>query len=84
MTSDVVDAGIGYTVLDDFHFRAAGLRDQQLGGYYLTEDDGRVLKIFPGSEHLRYTIPFRPCLRHDRLLPTCRRTIAWRRIDVRR
>lgn len=58
MTSDVVDAGIGYTVLDDFHFRAAGLRDAQLTGYYLTEDDGRVLKIFPGSEHLRYTIPF--------------------------
>lgn len=60
LTSDVVDAGIGYTVLDDFHFRAAGLRDDQLTGYFLTEDDGRVLKIFPGSEHLRYTIPFQP------------------------
>jgi hypothetical protein len=60
MTSDVVDAGVRYTVLDDFHFRAAGLRDNQLTGYYLTEDDGRVLKIFPGSERLRYTIPFRP------------------------
>ena len=59
LTKDVVDAGIQYTVLDDFHFRAAGLRDHQLTGYYLTEDDGRVLKIFPGSEHLRYTIPFR-------------------------
>ncbi len=58
LTKDVVDAGIQYTVLDDFHFRAAGLRDNQLTGYYLTEDDGRVLKIFPGSEHLRYTIPF--------------------------
>lgn len=60
LTSDVVDAGIQYTVLDDFHFRAAGLRDPQLTSYFLTEDDGRVLKIFPGSEHLRYTIPFRP------------------------
>jgi hypothetical protein len=60
MTSDVVDAGVRYTVLDDFHFRAAGLRDHQLTGYYLTEDDGRVLKVFPGSERLRYTIPFRP------------------------
>lgn len=60
MTSDVVDAGIEYTVLDDFHFRAAGLRDHQLHSYYVTEDDGRVLKIFPGSERLRYTIPFRP------------------------
>jgi alpha-amylase len=60
LTSDVVDAGIGYTVLDDFHFRAAGLRDHQLTSYFISEDDGRVLKIFPGSEHLRYTIPFRP------------------------
>jgi alpha-amylase len=60
LTSDVVDAGIAYTVLDDFHFRAAGLLEQQLTSYFLTEDDGRVLKIFPGSERLRYTIPFRP------------------------
>ena len=27
-------------------------------GYYLSEDEGRLLKIFPGSEKLRYTIPF--------------------------
>lgn len=58
LTSDIVDAGIQYTVLDDFHFRAAGLRDEKLTGYYLTEDDGRILRIFPGSERLRYTIPF--------------------------
>lgn len=60
LTSDVVDAGIRYTVLDDYHFRAAGLSEADLTGYYLTEDDGRVLSIFPGSERLRYTIPFRP------------------------
>ncbi len=60
LTGDVVDAGIQYTVLDDFHFRAAGLREDQLHGYFLTEDDGRVLRVFPGSERLRYTIPFRP------------------------
>ena len=58
LTGDVVDAGIAYTVLDDFHFKAAGLRDEQLTGYFITEDSGRVLRVFPGSEHLRYTIPF--------------------------
>ena len=51
-------AGIEYTMLDDFHFKNAGLRDDELHGYYLTEDDGRLLAIFPGSERLRYTIPF--------------------------
>ncbi len=57
-TSDLVDAGIEYTILDDFHFKAAGLTESQLAGHLLTEDQGRVLSVFPGSERLRYTIPF--------------------------
>ncbi len=60
LTSDIAAAGIAYTVLDDYHFRAAGLSDDRLTGYYLTEDDGQLLRIFPGSERLRYTIPFAP------------------------
>jgi 4-alpha-glucanotransferase len=56
--SDMTRAGIEYTVLDDHHFKCAGLRDEHLYGYYLSEDEGRLLKIFPGSEKLRYTIPF--------------------------
>ncbi len=55
---DITDAGIEYTLVDDFHFRSAGLSDDQLHGYYLTEDEGRLLKIFPDSERLRYTIPY--------------------------
>ena len=58
LTSDLSRAGAKYTVLDDFHFRNAGLTNQQLHGYYITEDDGRTLSIFPGSERLRYLIPF--------------------------
>jgi alpha-amylase len=55
---DLVDAGVEYTILDDFHFKNAGLSDPQLAGHLLTEDDGRVLSVFPGSERLRYLIPF--------------------------
>jgi alpha-amylase len=58
LTSDLVRAGIKYTVLDDFHFKNAGLDDAQLDGYYVTEDDGQVLRVLPGSERLRYLIPF--------------------------
>jgi len=58
LTADLAAAGIKYTVLDDYHFKSAGLTDEQLHGYYLSEDDGRLLSIFPGSEPLRYTIPF--------------------------
>ena len=57
-TRDLVDAGIEYTVLDDFHFRCAGLHESQLTGHWLTEDEGRLLSVFPGSERLRYLIPF--------------------------
>ncbi len=57
-TRDLADAGVRYTVLDDFHFKNAGLTEAELHGSYLTEDDGRVISLFPGSEPLRYWIPF--------------------------
>ena len=58
LASDLASAGIEYTILDDFHFRNAGISSSQLSGYFVTEDDGQVLSVFPGSERLRYLIPF--------------------------
>ncbi len=58
LVAAIAEAGIEYTILDDFHFQRAGIQGDDLFGYYLTEDEGRLLKIFPGSETLRYTIPF--------------------------
>ena len=55
---DIVDAGIEYTVLDDSHFRSAGHTPDELTSHFLTEDEGRLLQIFPVSEPLRYAIPF--------------------------
>ncbi|MBN2580161.1 MAG: DUF1926 domain-containing protein [Pirellulales bacterium] len=57
-TRDLADAGIEYTVLDDFHFKCAGLPEERLTGHFITEDEGRLLSVFPGSERLRYLIPF--------------------------
>jgi alpha-amylase len=56
--SDIAAAGIEYTMLDDSHFRWAGLASDKLHGYYLTENEGQLLKIFPDDETLRYTIPW--------------------------
>jgi alpha-amylase len=58
LVSAIAQAGIEYTILDDYHFQRAGVTGDDLFGYYLTEDEGRLLKVFPGSETLRYTIPF--------------------------
>jgi len=60
LTADVADAGIQYTILDDFHFKNAGLQQEELFGYYVTEEYGKLTSVFPGSERLRYTIPFAP------------------------
>ncbi len=54
----IVEAGIEFTVLDDFHFSRTGLGPDDLYGYYLTEDQGRILKVFPNCERMRYLIPW--------------------------
>ena len=56
----LVEAGVEYISIDDYHFKKSGLREEDLHGYYLTEEDGKYLKVFPGSETLRYIIPFHP------------------------
>ena len=52
-------AGVEYAVVDDYHFRCAGLRDKELFAYYIAEDRGKLLRMFSGSQFLRYAIPFR-------------------------
>ncbi|PKM83677.1 MAG: hypothetical protein CVU88_01740 [Firmicutes bacterium HGW-Firmicutes-13] len=55
----VADAGIEYIVVDDSHFKGVGLSEEDCTGYYVTEEQGRKLKVFPISEKLRYLIPFK-------------------------
>lgn len=55
---DIAAAGIQYTIIDDYHFRCAGIPQDELAGYYVTEDEGRLLFVFPDSEKLRYLVPF--------------------------
>ncbi|HPG38577.1 MAG TPA: DUF1926 domain-containing protein [bacterium] len=60
LAGPIAKAGVKYTVMDDSHFKSAGLQDQNLFGYYITEHEGEILKIFPISERMRYLIPFQP------------------------
>ncbi|MFH0976817.1 MAG: alpha-amylase/4-alpha-glucanotransferase domain-containing protein [Spirochaetota bacterium] len=50
---------LDYTILDDIHFRYAGIGEEELYGYFLTERLDKKLKIFPIDRFLRYAIPFR-------------------------
>jgi alpha-amylase len=54
------ESGIKYTVVDDAHFAASGEDIEKLKGYYVTEDQGEKLNIFPISQLMRYYIPFKP------------------------
>jgi len=60
MVKLLADQDIHYTILDDYHLKNAGIIGEKLYGYYLTEDQGRVISIFPSDEDLRYMIPFAP------------------------
>ena len=61
--SDIVhsllESGIKYVLVDDFHFLSAGKKKEELHGYYVTEGEGKTLAIFPIDETLRYLTPFR-------------------------
>ncbi len=54
------EAGIEWTILDDIHFKNVGLEDKDLYGYYATEDQSSILKVYATSKKMRYTIPWRP------------------------
>ncbi|MEW6482513.1 MAG: alpha-amylase/4-alpha-glucanotransferase domain-containing protein [bacterium] len=48
-----------YTTIDDTHFLWSGIPIDSLSGYFLTEEQGNTLGIFPIDKNLRYFIPFR-------------------------
>ena len=59
IVDSLVDCGIEYIITDDYHFIAAGFDERVLKGYYMTEEGGNKLGIFPISRALRYLVPFK-------------------------
>ncbi len=53
----IAQAGLRFTMLDDTHFRNAGVMGD-LRGYSVTEKAGAPIGIFPIDKELRYAIPF--------------------------
>ena len=52
------EAGVEFVLVDDSHFALAGLDPEALGGYYLTEEQGASVAVFPINQRLRYLVPF--------------------------
>ena len=58
LPTTLVRAGYEWIVLDDAHFRAAAIPEDDLWGSYTTDDQGEVLTAFGTEQGLRYRIPF--------------------------
>jgi hypothetical protein len=58
LASVLAEASVGYTVLDDIHFLAAGFEQRELFADYIAEDKGQTIRILPGQKSLRYLIPW--------------------------
>ncbi len=54
------DAGLKYVIVDDNHFRATGVTEEDTFYSYITEDEGKTLRVFPINEELRYLTPWKP------------------------
>ncbi len=59
LTKNLAESGVKYLVMDDAHFKSAGLREEETFGYYLMEEQGATVGVFPISEKMRYMVPFR-------------------------
>lgn len=60
MARILAQSDVEYAALDDTHFFCSGIGPEELYGYYMTEEEGEPVKIFPIQEKLRYLIPFHP------------------------
>ena len=59
LPTSLVAAGYDWTILDDAHFRAAAIGEDDLWGAYTTDDQGQRIRVFGTEQGLRYRIPFR-------------------------
>ncbi|MHA2283565.1 MAG: alpha-amylase/4-alpha-glucanotransferase domain-containing protein [Promethearchaeota archaeon] len=54
------DVGLKYVIVDDNHFRSTGITEEDTFYSYITEDEGKTLRVFPINEELRYLTPWKP------------------------
>ncbi len=52
-------SGIEYVMVDDYHFISSGFNKDELEGYYLSEEGGKKVALFPINKELRYALPFK-------------------------
>ncbi|MFC1480723.1 alpha-amylase/4-alpha-glucanotransferase domain-containing protein [Candidatus Neomarinimicrobiota bacterium] len=59
LAKPINQAGIKYIAVDDYHFLASGFSPDLLHGYFMTEEQNYELGLYPISQALRYSMPFK-------------------------
>lgn len=54
----LAEAGVAYTLLDSILFEQLGLAEEETFGYFLTEEQGATVGVFPINQTVRQAIPF--------------------------
>ena len=54
----LAEAGVEFLPIDDTHFIYSGFEPSQLTGPFVTEDEGKTVRLLPIQKRLRYLIPF--------------------------
>ncbi len=54
----LAEANMEWTLVDETAFKLVGLDDKDLFGYYITEEQGHFVKLFPISKYLRHSMPW--------------------------
>lgn len=54
----LTEAKVLYTLVDEYHFNSVGINGDGVLGHYITEDNNRMLYVFPINKFLRYAVPF--------------------------
>ena len=58
LAATLARAGLEFTLVDDTHFEAAGVPAWELDGSFVTEEEGRVVRVFAICRRLRELLPF--------------------------
>ncbi|MGM0518483.1 MAG: alpha-amylase/4-alpha-glucanotransferase domain-containing protein [Campylobacterota bacterium] len=55
---DIKQCNVEYVIVDDYHLISTGVDVKDTTGYFITEEGGDSIGIFPINQELRYAIPF--------------------------
>lgn len=67
---DLKTCEIEYVIVDDYHLKTCGAQLDNLNGYFITEESGETIGVFPINQDLRYAIPFYGLEKTNELLHT--------------